>query len=517
MPSAVPLRDWEGDDVKAFFSFPVVIALILLSGTAAAQAREKPVAVGSKKFTESVVLGEIAANVIKNAGVEAVHRKELGGTRVLWDALLKGEIDVYPEYTGTLLQEILGGRRVRGEDGLRRALAEYGIGMSASLGFNDNYAIGVTRGSCARLGLRRISDLRNYPALSLGLSNEFMARADGWPGLRKRYRLPQKKVFGMDHDLAYPGAGQRLDPGHRRLYHRCRDRVPGIVPARRRSPLLPGLHRGVAVPPGAEEGLSRSVRRPGRSRGKDQRSGHDRHERTRCCPERTGSSIAASFLQSRLSLDSGVENETAGLRIWRRTKEHLELVLVSLLAAVALSIPLGIVAERYPAWGQFILGVVGTIQTIPSLALLVFMIPLLGIGARPAIAALFLYSLLPIVRNTYTGLRDIPPELRESAEALGLPSPVKLRLVELPLASQAILAGIKTSAVINVGTATLGALIGAGGYGQPILTGIRLDDIGLILQGAVPSAVLALVIQGVFELLERAIVPKGLRVESTDV
>jgi osmoprotectant transport system permease protein len=164
--------------------------------------------------------------------------------------------------------------------------------------------------------------------------------------------------------------------------------------------------------------------------------------------------------------------------------------------------------------GQFILGCVGIIQTIPSLALLVFMIPLLGIGGPPAIAALFLYSLLPIVRNTYTGIHDIPLHIRESSEAIGLSAGARLRIVEVPMASRSILAGIKTSAVINIGTATLGALIGAGGYGQPILTGIRLDDVGLILQGALPAALLALFVQGAFELAERLLVPRGLRLKS---
>ena len=179
-----------------------------------------------------------------------------------------------------------------------------------------------------------------------------------------------------------------------------------------------------------------------------------------------------------------------------------------------ISIPLGILAVRRKRLGQFILGITGIIQTIPSLALLVFMIPFLGIGAAPAIAALFLYSLLPIVRNTYTGLHDIPLEILESADALGLPRNTRLRLIELPLASRSILAGIKTSAVINIGTATLGALIGAGGFGQPILTGIRLDNISLILQGAIPAAVLAIFVQGIFESLDKVIVPKGLQIKS---
>lgn len=186
------------------------------------------------------------------------------------------------------------------------------------------------------------------------------------------------------------------------------------------------------------------------------------------------------------------------------------LVGISLAAAIVVAIPLGIVAARFARVGQIVLGIAGIIQTIPSLALFVFLIPLLGIGGPPAVVALFLYSLLPIIRNTHASIRDISPAIVESAKALGLPWRPRLRIVELPLATGAILAGIKTSAVINVGTATLAALIGAGGYGQPILTGIRLDDIGLILQGAVPAAVLALLVQGVFELVERRLSPRGL-------
>ena len=187
------------------------------------------------------------------------------------------------------------------------------------------------------------------------------------------------------------------------------------------------------------------------------------------------------------------------------------LVGTSLAAAILLGIPLGILAARRRRIGQGVLAVVGIIQTVPSLALLVFMIPLLGIGAAPAVAALFLYALLPIVRNTHAGLTGIAPELRDSAKALGLPSRARLWRVELPLASPSILAGIRTSAVITVGTATLGALIGAGGYGQPILTGIRLADVGLILEGAIPAALLAIVVEALFTLAERVWVPRGLR------
>jgi len=219
------------------------------------------------------------------------------------------------------------------------------------------------------------------------------------------------------------------------------------------------------------------------------------------------SRVAADFLA--LSVETDEESWLSAL--WRNTLDHLALVAISLGAAIVVALPLGVLAARRPRTGQLLLAAAGIAQTIPSLALFVFMIPLLGIGGPPAIAALFLYSLLPIIRNTHAGLTGIAPELLESADALGLTPGQRLRLIELPLAGRTILAGIKTSAVINIGTATLGALIGAGGYGQPILTGIRLDNTALILQGAIPAALLALAAQGAFELVERAVVPKGLR------
>ena len=197
----------------------------------------------------------------------------------------------------------------------------------------------------------------------------------------------------------------------------------------------------------------------------------------------------------------------------RWTARHLELAGFSLLLSILIGIPLGIWASRGGAIGHVILGFAGVVQTIPSLALLALLVPLpfFGISVRTAIAALFLYGLLPIVRNTATGLQDIPRALRESAVALGLSSTARLWQIHLPMASRSILGGIKTSAVISVGTATLAALIGAGGLGEPILSGLNLNDHATILQGAVPAAVLALLVQWLFDLLDRVLIPKGLR------
>ena len=226
--------------------------------------------------------------------------------------------------------------------------------------------------------------------------------------------------------------------------------------------------------------------------------------------------IASNYLKKTLLIKTNPEKETFLSRLYHNTLQHLFLVVISLSAAIIVSIPLGILAYKNQKVGYLVLNIVGIIQTLPSLALLVFMIPFFGIGAVPAIVALFLYSLLPIVRSTYTGLKDISRDIQESAEALGLTPIARLRLIEIPIASRSILSGIKTSAVINVGTATLGALIGAGGYGQPILTGIRLDNVGLILEGAIPAAVMALLVQGLFDLSEKIFVPKGLRLKENN-
>jgi osmoprotectant transport system permease protein len=202
-------------------------------------------------------------------------------------------------------------------------------------------------------------------------------------------------------------------------------------------------------------------------------------------------------------------------KITRWTARHLQLVGISMLIAILIGLPLGIWASRPGLFSQFIFGLTGIIQTIPSLALLVLFIPLLGIGVQTAVVALFLYSLLPIVRNTASGLQDIPTPLRESAGALGLEPSARLIKVFLPMASRTILTGIKTSAIINVGTATLAALIGAGGLGEPIISGLDLNDTETILQGAIPSAILALLVQFFFDGLDRLLIPKGLRLEAS--
>jgi osmoprotectant transport system permease protein len=488
------------------------LAVVLVGALGgAAQAQDATVRIGTKEFTESVILGNMLDLLARDAGAATEFRPGLGGTRVLWDALRTDQIDIYPEYTGTLIQEILSSERLAGEAELRAALAKYGLVMSRPLGFNNTYGIGMKKAEAERLGIKTISDLARHPELRFGFSNEFMSRGDGWPSLRDRYRLPQTNVNGLDHDLAYRGlASGSIDAID--VYTTDAEidyyDLAVLEDDLRHFPVYDAvwLYRAdlAARAPEAVAAFRRLV-------GAIDAEAMTRLNARVKLERETEKAVAADFLRRKLSVDVAITEETWAQRFLRHTLEHLTLVGISLGAAILLAVPLGILAFTVPAVAQPLLAVVGLIQTIPSLALFVFMIPLLGIGGPPAVVALFLYSLLPIVRNTYTGLLDIPGDLRESAAALGLPLLARLRLVELPMAGRAILSGIKTSAVINVGTATLGALIGAGGYGQPILTGIRLNDTGLILEGAVPAAALALIVQGVFEIAERLVVPAGLR------
>ena len=489
------------------------LVLVGLGVAAHGSSDEAVVKIGSKKFTEAVILGEVITQHLQNNDIQSIHRDQLGGTRLLWKALVQGELDIYPDYTGTIIYEILQDKDLKTPSELKAALTEYGISMTDPLGFNNTYALGVTQATAEKYALSTISDLQQHPELRFGFTNEFMDREDGWPSLRERFQLPQQSVRGLDHDLAYKGleagsidlidlystdaeiAYYQLNILEDDLQHFPEYKAVILY----RADLMIKFPQIESILGQLSGSLSESemIRMNSNVKLNGQREAE----------------VAQSFLNQKFNTLSSIQVTTRFSRLVTTTREHLFLVCFSLGAAILVAIPLGIWGAKNQALGQVILSIVGVIQTIPSLALLVFMIPLLGIGGPPALVALFLYSLLPIVRNTLSGLTSIPIDLQESAQALGLPSAARLKLIELPLAARSILAGIKTSAVINVGTATLGALIGAGGYGQPILTGIRLDDTSLILEGALPAAGLALLVQWAFDLAEKFFISPGLQMK----
>jgi osmoprotectant transport system permease protein len=472
-----------------------------------AVAQPQQIVVGSKKFTESYVLGEIAKTALQNAGFTVEHKQGMGGTIILWQALRGGEIALYPEYTGTITEEILKIKQPLSTDGMRALLRQVGVGMTGELGFNNTYALVMRRDRAAKLGIRKISDLRNHPELNIGLTHEFLDRQDGWAPLSARYGLEMHNVRGIDHALGYAAiATGSID---------VKDAYSTDAKIAENNLIvldddLNYFPRYKAVFLYRLDMDSRAVAALEKLVGTLDEA---RMRRLNSEAERTKDyALAAALYFGQKPVSPS--NDLIG-KIGRLTLRHLELVGVSLFLGIIVGIPLGIRASRPGPVSDFILATSGVIQTIPSLALLALLVPLPFFGISPvtAIFALFLYSLLPIVRNTATGLQDIPTTVRESAAALGLEPHAQLWKVFLPLASRTILAGVKTSAIINVGTATLAALIGVGGLGEPIISGLNLNDYSTILEGAIPAALLALVVQFFFDGLDRVFVPKGLRLK----
>ncbi len=486
---------------RILYHFGCVSMLLLLASPAQADTLR----IGSKRFTESYILGEVLRQAVQ--GTAAEHRPGLGNTGIVFAALKSGSIDLYPEYTGTIAAEIL---KVEGNPSLadlNGSLAPLGFGVAVPLGFNNSYALAMREDRAQALGIRTLSDLARHRGLKLGLSQEFLGRADGWPGLKAAYRLPYATPSGLDHGLAYEAiASGKIDVmdsySTDAKIERYKLRV--LEDDRQFFPRYDAvvLYR-LDVPKRFPEAWRAIEKLEGRI---DER----RMIRMNAAAELEGKSFAEAA--ALLDVEGGPQRASRrnflstlfGPDFWRLTGEHLFLVFVSLAASIALGVPLGVLAAKVPKTEQLVLGVVGVIQTIPSLALFAFLIALTGtIGTWPALIALFLYSLLPIVRNTCAGLIGISRGMRQAAMALGLAPRDRLRLVEVPLALPPILAGIKTSAVINVGTATIAAFIGAGGYGERIASGLALNDNVTLLAGAIPAAALALIVQGAFELGER--------------
>jgi osmoprotectant transport system permease protein len=487
--------------------------LFLAVGIIAGCGPATAVTVASKQDAETTLLAEMATQLIRGAGVPVEHKQGWGGTPAVWQALRAGAVDAYPEYTGTIALQILHDGRLKDATALRAALAPLGVGLTRPLGFANNYALGMRAERAADLDIHTISDLRKHPTLRLRFSSEFMGRTDGWPGLKRTYDLPQTDVAGMDHQLAYEG----LKAGNvdvTDLYTTDAEiKMLNLTVLRDDRAFFPSYEAVVVYRLDLEGRAPDTVAALHRLEGKlDEREMIDLNVRAKSHED--PAPVAASFLAEH-GLAATSAAETGFGRFTRETREHLIMVGASLAMAVIVAVPLGVAAARRPVLGQAALGVAGVVQTVPALALLALLIPLTGLtGIIPALIALFLYSLLPILRNTVIGLRGISPSLREAAEGLGLPPATRLWRIELPLASPAILAGVRTAAVISVGTATLGALIGAGGYGQSITQGVQLSDTILILKGAIPAALLALAVDGLFAVLERRLVPKGLRLET---
>jgi osmoprotectant transport system permease protein len=497
-----------------------LLAYFCLSITIVLNAQAKPtVSVGSKTFTEGYIVAEIVAQVIEGAGELDVNRKfGLGATGIIYEALKGGAIDVYPEYSGTVSEAILKNPALVNLSEIKAALKPLNIHMSESLGFNNTYALATRENFAKEKNLSTISDLAKIKTTKAGFSSEFMSRQDGFAGLAKKYGLEFSLLRSMEHSLTYQALEKKeidftdvysTDAKIQKLNLKVLDDDQGYFP--KYFAVILARDNFVKAYPATWLALKRLEHSISSAEMIQLNSMVD-------LDHKTFSEAAATFVKKNIGekwtppaaiKKTKIENQLS--EILKRTKEHLFLVFVSLAAAVLIGVPLGIFSVRYRRMGQFILLLSGLFQTIPSLALLSFLIPLFGIGQLPALVALFLYGLLPIVVGTYLGLTTLDPRLRESSRALGFTRLQRLRLVELPLASPSILTGIKTSMIIGIGTATLAALIGAGGYGVPIITGLAINDTSTILLGAVPAAVMALIAQKLFDMVEWVIIPAGLK------
>ncbi len=482
-----------------------------------AAAEPAPLVVGSKRFTESYVLGEILAQTLVAAGQPATHRPGLGNTGILEQALASGAVDLYPEYTGTIVRELLKREGNPSLDELNRWLAPRGLKAAVPLGFNNTYALAMTEKKARALGIRRISDLFTPAAsgLTLGLSHEFLERADGWPALRKAYGERAGAPVGIDHGIAYDAvaAGRvdvidvySTDAKLGRLGLTVLEDDRGFFPKYDAVVLM-----RASVDPAPLDKLAGSIdaRTMIAMNGEVELDGRSFAETARkflaggfasLRNAAAASGAAQAPERARASLLERVFAPDFG----RLAAEHLLLVFGSLVLAIVVGVPLGIAAWRWPASEQVVLGAVAVLQTIPSLALLAFLIALVGaIGVVPAVIALFLYALLPIVRNTHAGLQSVSGGMAQAALSLGMTARQALAHVQLPLAAPTLLAGVKTAAVINVGTATMAAFIGAGGFGERIVAGLAVNDSRVMLAGALPAAALALLVQAAFDLAER--------------
>ncbi len=502
-------------------------------GPATPGSPDRPVVVASKPFGESYLLAEMFAQLLEARGLHVDRRPGLGATDVAFGALQSGAIDVYPEYTGTGLLAILHEAPSGGAgDAYRRVSLEFrrrfGIRWLAPLGFENGYAISVRRATADSLHLTSLSDLaRHAGKLRAGLTADFIGRADGLVGLQHAYDFRFADVRPLGPAIKYQAlAAGQVDVidgystdgliakynltvlGDDRHFFPPYDAAP-LVSAR----LATTNPRAIA----ALEELGGQL---------DAARMRALNERVEVAQEPVASVARDALAQLGLvgppasrtnkAMDGGPSSFVAYMAeqrgtIARLALRHVELVALSLLVAILIAMPLGLALERLPSHAEAVIRGVGVLQTLPGIALIAFMIPLLGIGVVPALAALVLYSLYPIMRNTFTGVRDADPAAVASARALGMTDAQILRDVRLPLAAPTIMAGIRTAAVIDVGTATLAAFIGAGGLGEPIVAGLALSDTRMILSGAIPAALLALVVDALLAGVERLVRPGGLQ------
>jgi osmoprotectant transport system permease protein len=516
----------------------VGVGIVLALMAASATAQEPPVRVGSKPFGESYLLAELFAQQLEARGLSVERRFGLGGTEIIFPALQQGSIDVYPEYTGSGLLVILKAPPVPGAAAVfdrvaREFRARFDVQWLAPLGFENTYAMSVRTEMAERLGVTTLSEFARVSGqMRAGFTADFIGLPDGLPGLRTTYDLRPAAVSALAPAVKYQAlmAGE-VDIIDAYSTDGLLGRYPITVleddrqffPPYDAAALVRGTlarERPAAVAALAELSGRIDVVRMRRWNARVEVNGEDAAVVAREARVELGLAAAASggdAAGGRAGSGPGGPDRSVMAYLWERraalgglAARHLSLVGTSLVAAILVAVPLGLALSRSRA-APVVLRTVGVLQTIPGLALLAFLLPVMGIGFAPAVTALFLYSLYPIVQNTWTGVLAADTAAAGAAQALGMTPRQVLWHVRMPLAAPVILAGIRTAAVLNVGTATLAALIGAGGLGDPIVAGLALSDTRMILSGAIPAALLAVAVDLVLGRVQRQLTPLALR------
>ena len=495
------------------------LAGMIALAASSANGAEEPIVVASKNFTEAYILGEAVAQLLESKGFEVDRKIGLGGTKICYDALVEGDVDVYVEYTGTIAEAIkdIDGEPTRQK--LAAALAPDGVEMLDDFGFNNTYALAVPSRVAEERGLGKISDLVGHPDLRMAVSHEFLERPDGWPGLQRLYGI-EEVPDGIEHALAYEALADgsidltdaySTDGELKRYDLTVLEDDGGFFPAYMAVPLV-----RADLDPRARAVLRRFAGTLNDAEMSDLNA-------AAVFGGRSTELIAASYLVDKglLGTNAGADvalpQDSLFARLTKNTGRHLFLVAAAVIPATLVAVCLALAIFKLPWFARGAVYIAGLMQTIPSIALLALLIPFVGIGWLPAVIALFLYALLPILRNAVTALTSIEPTLRRVAVAMGLKPAEELRHVFVPLAMPSIVAGVRTATVICIGTATLAAFIGAGGLGDPIVKGLALNDTRLILEGAIPAALLAILTELVFEQVERWLVPGHLRSNASGV